>query len=280
MSDIFRKTFILIFSCLITVSCADDLVTCNSYILGFYDYDEIGANSEYVDIEGIRYARVNIYIPQAHMVTDVFGDRASENGTFRILCKRFNDTEYEERHLNPKINKGNTHLACYPSIEISGISVKGETDWDVSHPRGTSLDDIVLFEGVSIYPYIKNHYVGFDYKNAALSDCFNHAFTQNKTFNRNEFYPIDKPLAELSHENMLLLGAGEMSEPGGVGYPEHDMLYYTPDVHKEIDRNSWECNMFTLFIPVEHTGDNSLTVTIKYNDGKELSTTVTVSDQI
>lgn len=278
MSTLFRKATILICSCILAVSCVDDIVTCNSYILGFYEYDQIAANSEYVDVGGTLYARVNIYVPKAHMVTDVFGDRPSENGTYMALCGRFGDTGFEERKLNPDENRGEPTKACYPSQDISRIYVSCGSSWDGSHPEGASLEDITRFEGVSVYPYIMNDYKEFDYKAATLSDCFNHVFVNARTFNRYQFYPVDKPLAELSQENLLLLGAGVMTEPGGVFYPERDMLYYYPDVYENEDRNSWNYNMFTLFIPAEDTADRSLTVTLRYKDGSELSTSLTVSD--
>lgn len=44
--------------------------------------------------------------------------------------------------------------------DIVGIEITSDQAWDDKHPAGSSLNDIVLYLGKSLFPYIKNGYQG------------------------------------------------------------------------------------------------------------------------
>lgn len=250
-------------------SCGYFVVHSHSYILGFYEVCSIGAGGEYVDIGGVEYLRVNVHVKEARMVTDVFGNRPSENGSYEELCGKYGDVSYPLRTLNSDANRGDPVLSSWPNADFRDIDVICNTEWDDLHPAGSSLRDIAWLAGVSTYPYIQNAYSEFRYSPYEWSEFYRNCY--GETANDWRGYPVDKPLKDISPDDLILLGFGNMLvQPGGVGYEDADLLYFPPDVQPwmDYDPGSMNFNMFALFIPVSGDGKADLSVVVTDEDSE------------
>lgn len=242
-----------------------------SYILGYYEFEELAAKTNSVEIEGEDYLQIGVYIPKARMVTDIFGNRKSENGTYASLCKEHNDTSYPKAGLlHPIHNCGDPLERCYPNSDFTSLDVTagGENS-------RKSLNEITHYVGLSVNPYIQNSYQTCLYDELDLSEFFRSAHSGIP--HNWQFYPIDSMVSELTMDNLKLLGIGEMAEPGGYRYEIPDILYYVPDVGVNYEP-IWLYNLFSLFIPSDKLSDSDKTVNISLSDnkGKEYITSVQI----
>ena len=251
-------------------SCQDELgVKCHSYILGFYEFESIAANASVVFVDGHKYAKVNVYIPQARMVTDIFGNRVSENGSYHSLCDKYYDNSYPVRYLSPNANLGAPDMCCYPDTDIKSIIVKCD---------GTDISSIAYFVAVSVYPYIRNNYKESRSAAEGLSPLFKSVYNTDCLRN---LYPIDKSLNELRSEDMLLLGTGHMCEPGGTGFEIPDILYPSMPIYgKPFEYNS-ENDLFTLFLSLDNElikAESNFSISVTDTDGNEYCVEISMKE--
>lgn len=271
-----KRTFLILLITVIAAACGggngEQPFTSNSYICGYYEYDAISSYSESVNINGTDYQQINVYIPKAIMVSDVFGNRKHENGMYSSYCKKHNDTSYT-RNLVYGANMGVSINYCYPHSDVAKINISCEESWDGAHTEGSSLNDIAYFTALSAYPFVQNSYREYKFDSETLSDFFLN--TSKINYSLPGSYPIDKPVSELSREDLKLLGHGQMAQPGGVGYEAPDVLYYYPDILSIPKEQLFAYDMFTVYIPASETKEkNTVTVTLTLDDGKILETSI------
>lgn len=103
------------------------------------------------------------------------------------LCEKHNDTYYNRRvEINHNVVGPTPLLRC--ARDFVGLEVWSSEDWDAEHPAGASLNDLALFVSDTPWPYIRSGYT--------------EKYSEEKD---GEYYPIDKPVAELTPDDMTLL---------------------------------------------------------------------------
>lgn len=261
-----KRKRLLLATLLILAAVSCGYIEVNSYMLGFYDIVSMGAVGRQVNIGGEEYIQLRVHVKKARMVTDVFGDRQSENGSYEELCRKYGDVSFRRRTLSLSANIGEPLQYCWPNADFRSIEVISGHEWDSSHPAGSSLDDLVWFVSQSVYPFIQSSYTAFDYHAYEWSEFFRSCYGGN---HRMYAYPVDGPLSEIEPHDMMLLGPGSsLTQPGGLGYEEPDMLYFPPDVDSDDDPWLMSYNTFALFIPVSDSGASDLTVIITDENGE------------
>ncbi len=262
-----KRSLIILFALLLCAGC-HKVVTTRSYLLAFYEIQSMGAIGKYVSIGEENYVRVNVHVKTARMVTDVFGDRVSENGSFEDLCKKYGDVSYKKRSLSTGASLGTPNEYSWPNADIREIEVISNDDWDATHPAGSLLNDIAWFTSASVYPFIKDSYSQFLYTPEEWSDFFRDSHGTNSRYW--ESHPVDKLLSQIYFYEIYLLGSGnQLAEPGGYGYEEPDMLYFKPDIDSDYDPWVMSYNMFALYIPISDTlSTPDLTITIRDENSK------------
>ena len=246
-----KKGVFIIFAALFLVSCGLMVVNVRSYILGFYEIFSIEGNASYVQVDGKDYLRVNVHVKKARMVTDVFGTRESENGSYRQLCEKYGDVSYRKRSLSRNESLGTPLRYCWPNADFRSMEIISLNDWDEGHPAGSSLNDIAWFTSTTLYPFIRNSYKPYRYQPGSMSEFFV-LFAGNRDGEK-EWHPLDLPMDELEPEDLRLLGpSGNLTQPGGLGYEEPDMLFYPPDVDfYENKEDTPAFSILSVFIPVD-----------------------------
>jgi hypothetical protein len=110
-----------------------------------------------------------------------------------VLCEKYGDTTYDREEFVP-IGVEPSFLAYSPvSIEIVS-----DADFDAEHPAGTSLIDIVTYDGQSSKPFIDSGY----------QMCYwedKDKFYYYKNTNERPYYPVYKKVSELTEEDLMLI---------------------------------------------------------------------------
>lgn len=157
---------------LASASCGYLVVRTHSFMLGFYDIESMGGKLSDVNVSGEDCLRIDVYVKKARMVTDLFGNRPSGNGSYDELCRKYGDLSYPERSFSSGSNPGAVYDCCCPNSDFMYVEVVSNLDWDTEHPAGSSLNDETWFTAVSAYPYIQSSYEMFGYDPDEWSEFF------------------------------------------------------------------------------------------------------------
>ena len=128
---------------------------------------------------------------------------------YEEYCRKRGDVSYEQRVL---VHKGGSIFTgpTYLTEDFVSVAVISDTDYDESHPAGTNLSDICRFMAFSPYPFIASGYRNrFDYGTSSISEEFcEFAQANYGSLPDEEFacHPIDKPLSDVTLEDLKLLG--------------------------------------------------------------------------
>jgi hypothetical protein len=84
--------------------------------------------------------------------------QGDKKAVYDSLCNKHSDYGYhgEDRYANEPLKK------CYAK-DIVSFDVVSNSDFDKNHPAGSSLKDIIVFDGYSPYRWIKSGYSGEPY---------------------------------------------------------------------------------------------------------------------
>ena len=117
------------------------------------------------------------------------------------LCKAHNDMSYNKEIMyypSPISGDGVVDMSVNNVVEIN---VTSNADFDEQHLAGTSLNDIILFMGMSIHPFLESNYVyshNWDEKPEGLKD-------EKYSFAQSFHSPVTGLLSELKPEDMIML---------------------------------------------------------------------------
>lgn len=174
---------------------------------------------------------------------------------YESLCRKHNDLSYNQklRVIEECVYSGN----CYISEDFTEILVTSDKDFDANHPAGQSLNDLCRFISFSPYKFIssgyKNYYL-FSVKNVSsafvkYAGGFIGQDTHTLEGKKLTCHPIDKPLTEVTAEDLILLG---YDEP----YPLFRLCFeHTPSV----------------------PGEHLITVSVRTDGGKIFNASITMS---
>ncbi len=143
---------------------------------------------------------------------------SSEVRSFKKLCIKNNDVTYKGMYID-------YHIGTLASdMNFTNINIVSDRDFDETHPKGSSLNDIVTFISLSPYKFIKSGYTNnYDWDRGSQSDFFKDIFSskisQLKHHNQSGvsvseelegidkmYHPIEKRVSDLKLEDLTLLG--------------------------------------------------------------------------
>ena len=232
-----------------------------TYIDDFFKMGEIDVRTSAAVIEGKDY--VQLKISPTSDVQSVLSMYDEDTKPFYQLCKEHGDENYCDRWVH-KVDEGPLFSSSYLADEIETIEVITKGQWDAVHPAGSSLNDLIHFVGLSIQPFIDSSYEMYNYGENQLSEYFYSLYPFREGYDKREWYPIDKPLKELTANDMRLWG---------LGCPGLEIDHYT-NVVKE---KNWEAFLATLILPA-HEGDMPVKVEVTLTDraGKTFTSEVEI----
>ena len=212
----------------------------------------------YVNLESIRLsidnndARCLFINPGFHLdVSYGLHSSGAEKKKYDQLCIKHNDISYNQYHVFMGKPPRDEETVAYFACDFTEITVTADKDFDETHPAGTDLSDIVRFMSWSPYKYILSGYSKYyHYDKSDVSTTFDSMMRRymNKEcfYEKMEYYPIDKPLKDLTAEDLILVGYKALSTLG--------MLYFDK-------------------LPTGE-GEYEVAVTIRTDDNRNLSNTV------
>ena len=126
------------------------------------------------------------------------------------LCQKYGDMTYNREEF--VVYGSVPSFLAYSPVSIEIVS---DSDFDEAHPAGTSLADLVTYDGISSKPFVDSGYQMYEWEN---DDKFYYAgnigqHRDDKTDLR-PYYPIYKKVSELVAEDLMLIYGGI----GCIGY--------------------------------------------------------------
>lgn len=224
------------------------MTKCPSYVVFYANLPSINLTVEPSDLRCIKLTNVS---DAKSFSLWSFHSTGAEKERYVQLCQKHNDLSYnQDRSIGGTLDE---ESVGYNDCDFSKITVTADKDFDVAHPAGTNLSDIVRFMSWSPYKYISSGYSQYyHYDKTDVSEAFDklmRVYINEKYFDKATeatCYPIDKPVMDLTSEDLILLGH---DNPGFIG-----MLYFdkTPEMK----------------------GEYNITVTMNTDDDRALSDTV------
>jgi hypothetical protein len=185
-----------------------------SYAMYFYEMQgiELTAYPEYPDMK-------TVIVWQATSITAYgYKDTGERRATYDALCAKYGDMSYNREEFVP-IGEEPSFLAYSPvSIEIVS-----DVDFDDEHPAGTSLADIVTYDGHSSKPFIDSGYQPYYWEDM---DRFHY---YEKVHER-PYYPVNKKVSELTVEDLMLVYGVGSELPWGHLYFQVPTLSQTHNI--------------------------------------------------
>lgn len=228
-------------------------VKCQHFVLT-YDYVED------IILKYNVYGKGEIFVfPYFGQNGDKCCDFLSKGDSYKqyiALCEKHNDMSYD--HTVSVISGGDFGGPAYAKCDFTHLAVTSDKDFDASHPKGQSLNDIVRFIAFSPNKFIQSGYKKkYDYtKDNSLSNIFRQIVSigivsNSKLYESPQpYHPIDKLVSELEEEDLILLGYEVCSPIFCLSFEkEPEMGNETHNITITLDTD--DGRTFTKSIPVE-----------------------------
>ena len=210
----------VLLSCLVVFSGCDWVTKKETgCILGYYQFESLSAKVSQIEVEGQAYFSVNVSPEGAQLVASIYD---TDDSMYRRLSEKYGDTNFQSvapgASVTSRINLAITR--AYPAENFVRISVLTKIAWDAEHPAGSSLDDVVRIEGVSLYQYIQNNYTGTNFTNRTMTPYFYaiYPFYPETYPNPIPASPIDGFLADIKPGDLVLMGSELAAISGRLFY--------------------------------------------------------------
>lgn len=220
--------------------------TRSTYIIAFYKMAGIDALTKEVTIYGDAYSQISV-LPTRD-VQEIASLYDENTNLFYQLCEERNDLDYPAQKVH-KLEHSPLFDCSFLAYDISQVELICKQNWDDSHPTGSALNDIARFAGLTVQPFLSSGYKMYDYAVNTLSDFFYSAYPLQNHDER-EYYPIDKPLDELTEEDMRTWTAGAASAIKTWDY---------------YNKDDWGFFLASFFLP-KHKGEEKVDVEIILTD--------------
>ncbi|MDR2891206.1 MAG: hypothetical protein LBV18_06400 [Alistipes sp.] len=173
-----------------------------SFAVSFYETESIELAIAFpADDPTIIYFNVN----KGTIVGD-FQDAGEKKEIYDALCEKYGDMSFEREDLT-------NHVISFQAESFVSVEIVSDEDFDEAHPKGSSLNDLILFDSASSKPYIDSGYEKCDWGN---DDVFVFGFGGP----RRPYYPVRKKVSELMKDDLELLFAGSSCLYLGDGIPK------------------------------------------------------------
>ena len=208
-----EKNYIIISFVLISfLSCGKNLRYTTSLITDYYNASDI----RICDVPFDEWHRMEIlYVFDSNQNINSWNSSEKKN-QFEALCREYQDTCYN-REIDWE------YMSVGAAVQRTArIDVASDRDFDVAHPAGSSLNDLVMFYGATPYPCIASGYKEFFNRFDTLPHpTDNPVYNCSKNYyvhSPNEpkpFFPVYKRLSNMTEEDFLLT-RGNGSGTAGV----------------------------------------------------------------
>lgn len=241
---------------LLFTGCMGEVINTDAYILGYCEINSLNASSCTTTIGGEEHLGIAVWTSDITMVADAFDEDLT---LFKKYRKEHNDYGYDKHCINNPIDfPGRDTYPCYDFI---AVDVTCDKAIDEKHPAGTSLGDLFYYVATTNRPFIDNNYTGYDYDSHTQSAFFNYRGAWGGI---QEFYPVDKPLCDVTPADLMMPSNGEYTHTRGLG---DEFVYDFAD----------DARIGTFFIPTSLlVSGSTLTFTYTKDDYEELSACVTI----
>jgi hypothetical protein len=191
-----KRRGILFLLVLITTVSSCDVVQRHkfrSYITSYYDYQQIVLKIS--DSGNIAFVGSGAWLCG-------WDSKGREKVIYDSLCVLHNDMSY---------NKKRSYIAGPDwgynfKGDIISIDVVSNADFDAQHPANSSLNDVIRFLSISLYPYIISGYKNtFDWERNLPENFRCEESLRNQHDEASCYHPIDKKLSELTREDLILV---------------------------------------------------------------------------
>ena len=247
---------ICLFALILLTGCSGETIHTGAYILGYYDINCLDATSSIITVDNQEHLGVAVWTRDVSMKADAFDKDLSLFNKYR---KEHDDYGYEKRSVYglfglPGSNK-------YPCYDFIAVDVTCDKAIDDKHPAGTSLSDLFYYVATTNRPFIDNKYIGYDYDSHTQSAFFNY---QGAWGGIQEFYPVDKPLCDVTPSDLKMPSKGSYTN---IGELDDESVFDFED----------DPRIGTFFIPTALlVSGSTLTFTYTKDDYEELSASVTI----
>lgn len=175
----------------------------NSYVLTYYEFYNIKASKiTFNTLNGIAFNTTN-----HRELGSADSKDPDEKAVFDAICEYYGDTSY-----NRKISgeRGDSKRR-FNVNDIIRIDVVSDSDFNESHPAGSSLNDILRFASISPMPYIESGYQKeYDWNNpTAISDVYSEYLDYYFNPRESTLHPVDLAVNDIPNNHLKLLGSGE-----------------------------------------------------------------------
>lgn len=255
MKKTINSTFCL-FALILFTGCSGETIHTSAYILGYYDINCLDATDSIVTLENQEYLGIAVWTRDVTNKADAFDKDLSLFNKYR---EEHNDYGYERRSVYGLFGiPGSNYYPCYDFI---AVDVTCDKAIDEKHPAGTSLGDLFYYVATTNRPFIDNNYTGYDYDSHTQSAFFNYRGAWGGI---QEFYPVDKPLCDVTPADLMMPSNGEYTYTRGLG---DEFVYDFAD----------DARIGTFFIPTSLlVSGSTLTFTYTKDNYEELSACVTI----
>ncbi len=165
---------LVILSGTLLVGCPEvDYHITRSFVEEYYEVDDFEIVAGYKNTISIKGMKEGNYWK--------FYNSGSQKDKYDALCKKHNDMSWNKTSFRH----------CVLGVDFLSIDFVSDADFDETHSAGASLSDILRFESESLYPFVSGGYEGAEF---------------GENYNRGEYTRINKPLSELTIDDMKMLG--------------------------------------------------------------------------
>jgi hypothetical protein len=221
-----------------------------SYIVGFWE-------DETIYLELTKNSNIAMFWYDGQMVS--FESKGEDAKLYDALCQKYNDLNYYKKTRYTK------YIGCreYSSNEIISIDVVSNLDFDVEHPAGSSLCDIVRLLSASPIRFIQSGYKEtYDWEQCPQEFQkereFVFCYSCGEYVNLHH-HPVHGLLTELNKDDLQLLGCGW---DGGFAKFEPPFTY------------GYFFGYLTFEKEPDVSGVHELTVTVSLANGRKISQTI------
>lgn len=180
-----------------------------NFLLSFFSVDSIKVVVESPEIMYLQWGDIE------DRVSCTYEDGKYDNTLIRTYCAKYGDDHYDKEVDIASYDITNEHIG-YMEDPVR-ITVTSGSDFDTDHPAGTSLNDLISWSSMSIYPYIKRGYTDpFSFDSYSPENIREERLLNVCTLGYfDDVAPdiITKQLSNLSREDMKI-----MKSPSMVGF--------------------------------------------------------------
>jgi hypothetical protein len=172
-----KKIIIPVLTVLFACSCGrkidggdPETIFLRSYVMTYYDFEGLSLtlSDNEIIMNEYPHAGVDGVVGSRNKWLGSYNNTGAMKEVYDALCEKHNDMNFN-RNFAVFDGFGPHHTYCI-GVDFVSIDIVSNADFDEDHPAGSSLADLVMFETLSLKPYIDS---GYTIENSFI-DHFSH----------------------------------------------------------------------------------------------------------